>query len=154
MLLDLERAAFAVVSHMSAAGLKEKEGGVMQEEGGGASLWAHLYLRLSSEAVVKAFSSAKHINAINLYKSFLRSVSLYFSLTLSFAPLSQSRWSGQGLTLVWPLSLSLGHWMETRPAFAAARGSCIIFMSLAAVQGLIFIPALIERCISGAGLLT
>lgn len=37
MLLDLKHAAFAVVSHMSTAGLKEVEG-VMQEEEGGALL--------------------------------------------------------------------------------------------------------------------
>lgn len=41
------------------------------------------YLRLSSKPAAKAFSSAKHFNAINLYKSFLRSLSLSPSVFLS-----------------------------------------------------------------------
>ncbi len=80
----------------------------MQEGGGRGSLFMSMciYLRLSSEAVVKALGPAKHFNAINLNKSFLRSVSLYFSrsspslLSVSLAGLAKA-------SLLCDLSLSL-----------------------------------------------
>lgn len=36
MLLDLKHTAFAVISHMSAAGLKEEEGAMQEEVGRGS----------------------------------------------------------------------------------------------------------------------
>lgn len=54
------------------------------------------YLRLSSKPAAKAFSSAKHFNAINLYKSFLRSLSLSVCISVWPSP------SLLSVSLVWP----------------------------------------------------
>lgn len=102
------------------------------------------FLRLSSASVVKAFSSAKHFNTINLYKS---SFALY--LSLYFSPILSSPLSLVGLataSLLCDLSSLSGPLNGRQASIAAARGSCIIFMSLAVIQGIIFIPVLIERC--------
>lgn len=151
MLLDLEHAALAVVRHMSTAGLMDAGGGRR------SFFWAHFSIYVfSSHPVVKDFSSAKHFNAINLYKSFLHSLSpsLSLSFCISLWPSPSVSVSLLGLAraplLSHPsLSLALSGMLNGGQArIAAACGSCIIFMSLAGVQGLIFIPVLI-LCIRG-----
>lgn len=95
------------------------------------------YLRLSSEGCGEGLRLSQ---ALQHHKSLLHSQSffLFFSdLRLLLSPLSRS---GQSITLVWPLALS-GPLSGRLASIAAARGSCIIFMSSAAVQGIIFIPA-------------
>lgn len=105
--------------------VKRGRGGDAREGRGGFFFMSTLqHLCPSSKPVVKAFSSAKHFSTINLYKPFLHSLSFSIFLSdplpLSVSPFSQSSWSCHGFSLVWPLALSLSHWMEARPALQQA----------------------------------